>query len=278
MPKPSADPSPIWVDSNEANKCQDNRCVIPRNRPGIPNCTIESHRWSWMLRQFGFNPIVIPLPVGDFRFLAANFIWTIERKKAPNDLESSFTDGRLNTQHFLAEEQGVERLVLLIEGDENSIDPKLRTSIRNTLTHLQSKGVFKDTCEVGGVPERLFTLHRWLNEDDHSYLRRPLLPLPTQYTYTNRELRNRVQLFLCFRGLGEKPIVEALKRYTANELWEKPYLFREITPTVPAKVIFEIYNMQQREVPEGVVMPVRNKPKERKIVGEVIQFNRGVSA
>lgn len=235
--KPAAEPPLIWVDSNE-----------------------DSHRfkstglaWSAELKRIGFNPETTHLPVGDFKFIAASQVWYVERKKAPSDLEASFTDGRLSAQYFKAQEvldPEYEHEIILLEGDPNQV--VLDPNIKNTLISLQAGGVFIDFCRNNGVVERLYHLEKYLNKAEHSYLRRPVLPQPGEFTYTDRALRNKVQLLMCFRGIGEKPIVECLRRYTLGEILEHPELIKEVTPSVTGSAIRGVYQLLGRDVPEGM--------------------------
>lgn len=225
--KPSAEPPNLWIDSNENSKW----------------------KWDREARMYGFSPIVQPQEVGDFRFVAADCLWYVERKAAPSDLEASFTDGRLSTQFVRAQDKGVERLILLIEGEINKVI--LGPNIKGTLIEYQAGGVFLDFCEVGMVVPRLYELYHFLSKDDHAYLRRPVMPLPTKYTYFDRDRQRRVRALMAYDGVSETIAVEGLKRWTMGEILERPEVLMEIRGMTRASVL-KMYEMMQREVPEGV--------------------------
>ena len=260
MSKPAAEAPNIWIDSNDESQWH----------------------WSRDLKLIGFNPIVAPLSSGDFRFIANGKLWVIERKRAPGDLESSFKDGRLQTQFLKqAENEDIERYVILIEGNPNQV--MLGAAVKGTLLELQAMGVFVDYCEIGQVPIRLYEMYKFLCKDDHSSLRKPPLPMPTAYSYTDRDLRNRVQMLLTVRGIGEKPIVEVLRRYSLWEVLNTPELIREVTPSVMRGAIRNMYELMQREVPEmyqdtaRVTRPVRKRTTTgvQEDMGEVVNMQYG---
>jgi ERCC4-type nuclease len=228
MTKPNAEPPVLWIDSNEESQ----------------------HHWSREARTYGFSPIVIPMTVGDFRFMPQGVLWVIERKATPSDLEASFKDGRLTTQHWRGQDEGIERLVLLCEGDINACE--LAASVKGAVMELQGEGVFIDFAKPGQVMLRLMEMHRFLEKDDHALLRRPPMPMPNLYRYTDRDFRRRVQTLMTFSGVSEKSAVEALRRYTLDVILQDPRVMREAVPGIAVSTLERVYWHLQREVPEGL--------------------------
>lgn len=245
--KPLAEPPLLFIDANEESK----------------------HHWSREARTFGFNPSVMGMDIGDFRFVAGGFMWYIERKAAPSDLEASFKDGRLATQTFRAHEQGIDKLVFLIEGEINQVI--LGPNIKGTLLEMQALGVFLDFCRTGEVVQRLFEMYHHLNKDDHGYLRKPVTQLPTKYVYLDRDRRRRVLNLMSFEGVGETTAVEALKRWTLDEVYSKPELLLELRnekgrPIVDRKTVIGMYEVLEREAPSSLLSaPQRRSRRARSI-------------
>lgn len=252
--KPSADPPTLWIDSNENRKKKHSDTSL--------------HNWEQQAAMHGFNPVIMSMEVGDFRFMAGGELWVIERKKVPEDLEASFIDGRLNLQYWKMLDAGVERMCILREGNMGELRPDLSQNIRHTLFELQALGVFMHDCKVGETMLALSSLHGWLSLPDHGFFRRPPLPIPGMFTYINKDRRRRVQEGMVWQGITEKTMVEALKRFTLWDIVNKPELLQQVA-RIPNGVVAGIYRHFQREVPESLIGSGSIKGSKRSKVEEV---------
>lgn len=236
--KPIADPPVLLIDTNEERRQKDSDLLV--------------NDWAKQARRVGFDPEVTHLTVGDFRLTAMGYVWVIERKLVPSDIEASFTDGRLNLQYWKAQDEGIERLVLLLEGDPNTINPVLRDSVMHTIFELQALGGFVMWCKQGEVIMTLKSLYDWLNRENHAYLTKMPIPVPGLFRYINKDLRQRVVTLMTFTGVTEKTAKEVLTRYTLMEVFEKPLRIIEVVPTVRRDAIRKMYYHLQLEMPEDV--------------------------
>jgi len=236
--KPIADPPVLWIDSNEERRKANSELLV--------------NDWAQQARRVGFDPEVKRLGVGDFRLIVMDHVWVIERKAVPSDIEASFTDGRLNLQYWKAQDEGIERLILLLEGDPNTINPILRDSVMHTIFELQALGGFVLWCKPGETIMTIKSLYDWLNKDNHHYLTKMPIPVPGMFTYINKDLRSRVVTLMTFAEITEKTAKEVLSRYTLMEVFEKPLRILEVVPTVRRSGIRKMYAQLQIEMPEEV--------------------------
>jgi ERCC4-type nuclease len=242
--KPVAEAPTLWIDSNEDSQ----------------------HQWSKRCKELGvFSPRVQGLKVGDFKFMALGFMWTVERK-SPNDLASSFIDGRLASQGLNLSSNEAEQGVLLIDGNPlvalYNVPP---SALLNTLIEVQAIGIFIDFCHDGDVVRRLSELHGFLNKSDHSFFRRPKLPMPSQFRYANRNTYEKVRTLLTIKGLGEKAIVEILKHYTLDEVFSNPEIIRKVSPGTSRSTIRKMYEFLEKPLPEELKEPVKKGRKKDEV-------------
>ncbi len=234
MTKPLADPPTLWIDSNEEMR----------------------HHWSEHAGRWGFRPVVEHLPC-DFRFVSTGLgrLVSIERKSVPDDLTESFKDGRLSlqTQRMVSEEnRDAEVGVLLLEGELITLDPEMYYPIQGALWSIQAAGVIIVNAIKTKVLERLMYLYQFLEKEDHAFLRRPVIEMPSKFQYSDREMYGRVKTLITFRGISENSAVPTLRRYSLGEILDKPEIIREVVPHVPMGTIRGMYAHMQREVPEGL--------------------------
>lgn len=236
--KPIADPPTLWIDSNEERKRKGSELLV--------------NDWATQARRFGFDTSVQRLEVGDFSFIVMDKKWVIERKAVPSDLESSFTDGRLNLQYWKAQDAGVERLILLLEGDPNTVNPIMRDGIMHTIFELQALGSFVIWCKPGETIQTIKGLYDWLDKDNHAYLTKMPIPVPGMFTYINKDLRDRVATLITFAEITEPTAKQVLSRYTLMEVFEKPLRILEVVPTVRRSAIRKMYHRLQLDMPDEV--------------------------
>lgn len=265
--KPIADPPVLWIDSNEERKRAHSELLV--------------NDWATQARRVGFDPEVKHLSVGDFRMMVMGYVWVVERKAVPSDIEASFTDGRLNLQYWKAQDEGIERLVLLLEGDPNTINPVLRDSVMHTIFELQALGGFVLWCKQGETIMTLKSLYDWLNRENHAYLTKMPIPVPGMFTYINKDLRTRVITLMTFAEITEKTAKEVLSRYTLMEVFEKPLRILEVVPTVRRSGIRKMYHHLQLEMPDEVADYLDAGQQKNRVVKidrtpeNVIELSRG---
>jgi len=250
--KPSPEPPLIFIDSNEES----------------------NWHWSNEFRLMGFSPEVMPLEVGDFKVFAAGKAWPIERKSVPNDLETSFVDGRLSSQVQRAIEAD-ENLIILLEGNLLECRNNFR-GLMHALVEAETLGVILDFCQPNDVVLAIHDLRKWLDKEDRSFFRKPVLPLPQKYNYGRKfdgsvTRYERVRTAMTFKGVSEDGAVEWLKRFTLEEVLESPDLLRGVLKGPKGQVENTIRRMKEQLGIVNVVPTVVRVLPEKE---ETIVFDR----